>query len=492
VKFNRSITSIVSVILAWVMSCGLLLLMPEKSWADSGVKLSSQIPANPSELSFDDVGEFAWKTFVALNWPANCSDGSSLGNIGEYPTHPRVWEFYDFPKNIFVQPGKEPTSKVVPYQCRALTESTPDPDEADLDEISIYLPGELSNPRSQVLVDRFGNYVINETRMNPVEVDQVVRNQWYSATKLANKKFDNNVSSAGNPFQFLCSVKDKDGTYPTAPLEESPKAPCRTDDTKGQSESDDTSMGAIELKAAWMVLSNPDTSKPSPLPDLSKYYTTRRTFNLTNQDGSITKVENVSVALIGFHIIQKTSKTGWVWSTFEQVDNAPNAKNSNCYKPPRFKEPDYYNLYNPQSNSIPNESLATPPYLWGKKFPYAVTTGNNQQTPSQITRQVCIPQFAADLNRTWQEERLQGSVWQNYQLIGVQWLGSPSTPYPYSQGNLSNQQLINVALEPYPQSKNHDNTGFSCVACHQQAKLPESVYPNKIYSDFSFMMSHAK
>ena len=122
-KFNRPISSIVSVILAWVMSCGLLLLMPESSWANSDppIELSPEIPANPLNLNPKDVGTFAWQTFVALNWPTDCPKSNGLDSNHK----PRAWEFYNYPEEIFVPNGTKPVvhkntgdpPPVIPPQC---------------------------------------------------------------------------------------------------------------------------------------------------------------------------------------------------------------------------------------------------------------------------------------------------------------------------------------------------------------------------------------
>jgi len=539
VKFNRSITSIVSVILAWVMGCGLLLLMPEKSWAESNSapEPSSQIPANPSELVEDAIGNFAWQTFVALNWPTttNCPNFKDLDS-----NHlPRAWEFYNSPEDIFLSDGTDPRNSqgvvppVTPSQC-SRPESTSASMKLRLTEIADHpqfvqpQKGDLldSNdiktdlPSGFALVDRFGNYVINEARMNPAEVGQIINaeNRWYSMHELDSENFNNNVKV--NPFQLLCSSQKKHGVYPTTA---SPKVPCRKDDNIDTSESDDTSMGAIEIKAAWMVL--PDPAKPlpdsvKPLPDQSKYYTTHRTFDVTPSDSKSKPQMSVPVALIGFHILQKTSATGWIWSTFEHIYNAPNSPivNVNCHK---SQTPPYYNLYNPCSENDPTYAKTTNKhsakatqdgsYLWGKDFPYAVTPDKDPQTRSQITRQVTIDHTIASLNRQWQSAlQDQKSVLQNYQLIGVQWLEFPTRPYPDKNGDLNqsplgNLKLINTALEPFPKEtemeaskkKGFENiNGSSCIGCHAFARLPikskKSDDDPIPFSDFSFLMHRAQ
>jgi hypothetical protein len=452
-------------------------------------ELSYNIPVNPSvndRIAYNPetaFGAFAWKAFVALNWPAN-SDGSPLTGktIGEAPDAPRVWEFYQAPEEVFNPKSKQSTGQKV--QNLRLTEINANETLAQLREraLSEYKEGNPSQDLLSIfpdiesadilvegfepLVDRSGNYILNEVRMNPVEVAQINENHWYDAANLQN--FDNQ----DNRFQLMCSAKDSNGIYPYSPFD---KVPC----------SDNKSVGTIELKAAWMVF-------PDPVPDelRSKYYTTTRTFDVETPESTgkeKTKV-TVPVGLVGFHIVQKTSQQGWTWATFEHLNNAPDADN--------LPSDGDYNLYD--SNCKENCEVNTPhvekPYLWRNEFPHAVTkteTGEiKEQTPSQITRLVSIPSIARSLNSKWQEalaEVPNASVWQNYQLVGVQWLNNPYIPYNDDERKITPKQLANVTLEPYVQTS---KLGSSCISCHTFARLP--VSSTIVPADFSFLMERAK
>ena len=446
-------------------------------------RLSSQIPPNPNlstgvnynnEIMF---GEFAWRTFIALNWPADCPSGSLLKEdqiIGQAPDKPRVWEFYNFPGNIFLKDGQDPTikkdgqyftiKKAVPYQCRASTESKP-----DLDEISIYLPGDKPGVRDKVLVDRAGNYVLNEIRMNPVEVNQIVDNKWYSAHKPNEyKDFSKNF-----PVQLKCSSKDKDkdgrdrGSSSTVPCSEYAD-----------------NEGAIELKASWKVLNL--TNREYPIDKPCQYYTTKRTFKVQGKKNPVA----IDVGLVGFHMAIKTSQQGWVWATFEHIKNAPD---DNPKSPPTGS----YNLYDCTVNcekideNTLNKPRATSPYLWGDKFPYAVTDTGEKQNSSQITRLVPITQASHSLNDAWHGAMDKSSIWQNYQLIGTQWLKNPDQPYDIDDRIVQPNQgsdpsmLANVTIEPYVQT---NTDGKSCVTCHTNAIMLNSA----VKSDFSFLLRRAQ
>lgn len=196
--------------------------------------------------------------------------------------------------------------------------------------------------------------------------------------------------------------------------------------------------------------------------------------------------QEVEVGLIGFHIAHKTSEQGWLWSTFEQVDNVPDGTST----------PTNYTLFNPncKENCEENQPYVELPYLWREDAPHAVTKVGDtirNQIPSQIVR---LPEMNGSLNKgtldqlkkqteDWQQalkDVSNSSVWQYYKLIGTEWLESPKVPYNTDDREITPAKppLANVALEPYFQ-------GVSCIACHTSASLP-----NQAYADFSFLMGN--
>ena len=160
---------------------------------------------------------------------------------------------------------------------------------------------------------------MSEARINPVEVDQIVDNGWYSAQNLIDQNFNNDVSMQGNPFELVCSSKEDGGVYPGNPP--TGLAPCRAIGSSSANEP----VGSMELKAAWMVLPPEESLNRSSIDQ--NYYTTSRTLrvNFVNEHGEVEKDKlfTVPVALIGFHIVHKTSAQGWIWATFEHINNAP-------------------------------------------------------------------------------------------------------------------------------------------------------------------------
>lgn len=452
---------------------------------------TNEIPVNPSRTASNcedvNIGYFAWRAFVALNSPTE-------GKIGDAANTPRVWEQYQFPEQVFkpertgTNPlshtlrftefgskfgSKKSTSEFTQLALNLIQQAGGD----GLEEFSTLLLG------LKPLVDRRGNYILNEVRMNPVEAKQILSQGWDSVEGLGS--FANFCKS----FQLMCSARNPGGTYP--PQNSNGKicnnnVPCLV-------EGGNDSVGTMEIKAAWMVLPDSDTPlppdlEPSSLPDPAEYYTTTRVLSVETPDsneGAKHRVVEVPVALVGFHILQKTSQQGWIWSTFEHIDNAPDDRDLPTTK--------HYNLYDPdcRGDCAVNTPLATEPYLWQLDFPHAATENNGTveaQTPSQITRLVPIQNAAKLLNDEWQPAL--PSFWKNYRLIGVQWLRNSYIPYNVTLREVlpKKENLANVTLEPYVQK---EASGSSCIACHTLAKLPLPG-PVSFPADFSFLMRHAK
>ncbi|MBE9229208.1 hypothetical protein IQ264_27775 [Phormidium sp. LEGE 05292] len=484
------------------------------------------IPGNPRTVQEQEINDFSWKTFIALNWPVDCegkplestdplSDRKYPKIIGQAPEAPRRWELYRSPKSVFLPNGTPPPSEPPEVkQClndRAgseieynqnlrLTEAEEFVTAKESGEYKIAsrkdlldadgeLESELTIDGKEVnislssidaankipLVDRQGNYVINEIRLNPVEFNQIVENKWYDATNLVSLWRQN--SDSEKLFQLVCSTGEK-GKY------------CNTNEAEG----------AIEIKAAWRVFDERNNEQ-----EKARYYTTKR--KIVSKKGEILN-EKAELGLIGFHIMHKTSSRGWIWSTFEHIDNA---------SPCDGQKTKDYTLHNNECNTKncqENEPYVKPPYLWdiSNNEPKAVTIEVSQgiavkdQIPSQICRTNKISKFATNLNKKYQNslrEIDESSVWQYYQLIGTQWLEDPDNPYsnfaegetirlrkimPDSEGR---KPLTNVALEPYAQ-------GVSCIVCHTSAHLP--IKDNicqlngdpKNCADFSFLMDNAE
>ncbi|MFB2916922.1 hypothetical protein [Aerosakkonema funiforme] len=491
------------------------------------------ISRNPDPSISDEpkaINDFAWKDFIALNWPVDCQ-GKPLYStdplsgqkypkiIGQAPEAPRRWELYPSPKDVFGLNAETPPSldklpevdrclndragsEIQYNQNLRLTEAEELVTEKESSEYKIAsivglldgngeLKSELNINGNPVkislssidaankipLVDRQGNYVINEIRLNPVEFKQIVEKKWFDASNLLDLK---NSYDGKKLFQLVCSSGS------TLTKEDSDKY-CDTYKDEG----------AIEIKAVWRVFDERNTEE-----EKARYYRTER--KIVSEKGEILE-EQAELGLIGFHIMHKTSSRGWIWSTFEHIDNAP---------PCDVQKTKQYTLYNNECNTKnckENEPYVKPPYLWdiSNKEPKAVTievsegTAVKDQVSSQICRANPISNLATKQNKEWQKSLIaiaESSVWQYYQLIGTQWLLHPEIPYSNQadgkdlrrrQITPNSQPLTNVALEPYAQ-------GVSCIVCHTSARLwktgdfCELNKDPRNCADFSFLMDNAK
>ncbi len=247
-------------------------------------------------------------------------------------------------------------------------------------------------------------------------------------------------------------------------------------------------VGAIEVKAAWMEVDNINS------PKWQRYKLSRATVF----DSASGKLRETAVALVGLHILHKTqNQPTWVWATFEQVDNVPDANN---------ETPPYgYNFYGANCTSrqvtlngggtvtvgcTPNTS---PPYNLSQAAP----------VPIQVTRLNLLDASNAvpinDSMRNYIRKFYPQSVFQYYELVDVIWSNGsqqhPTKPIPVpfplnTAGMASGTPIVaNTTLESYVQNT---NTCFSCHKFSTIAPLPSDSARNNIFGDFSFAISAAQ
>ncbi|HEX7241365.1 MAG TPA: hypothetical protein VF263_13905, partial [Longimicrobiaceae bacterium] len=181
------------------------------------------------------------------------------------------------------------------------------------------------------------------------------------------------------------------------------------------------------------------------------------------------------------HILHKTRNfPSWIWSTFEHVDNAPQClpgQGGACGDSTTFS---FYNsaCTTCQANA-PLSSGSDSTFLWEPTPPYARRYATAGRYGSQITRTQAVYSFTDSTSRAWQQ-RVQGTVWANYRLIGSQWQvrhldvpggGSRNVP----------DTLRNTTLESFI-----PNTS-SCLGCHAFA----SSAAKDSSGDFSFLLGMA-
>jgi hypothetical protein len=374
---------------------------------------------------------FSWQTFVALNWPADAS-GNPIGtSINGAPEAARVWEHYKDPAEVF----GHPTPGLVLALGAAMQtgqkffymdSKAPHP---LLSGQSVDMRG-FKEADGHPLIDRNLNFALYEIKMNPVESSYV-------------------IDSSLTTLQGIYSYARFNGNAIHLPASDSLK----------------NNPGSMEIKASWRILI------PAMGDDTSRYYCRTATIFIDAAHSRNHKpliIPNVKVGLVGMHIIRKTKSvsTNEIWTTFEHVDNTPdNAQEAQASNK-------HWSFYNPNClNCTPNIPPDTVPgdngqYIWDTAMPYALkyaVPSPGQSPPgtygTQAIRVYPVYKYTEMINRLWQE-KLKGSVWANYRLIGSQWRQAEVFPEPTAPNFLAN-----TTLETFIQSD------ASCISCHSFATV---------------------
>lgn len=368
----------------------------------------------PPEQGLFDI--FSWQSFAALNCQANPNAPPPKDPADH---NPRVWETFVDALDLYGVPDKTLAS----YQAKT---NTVGGKVLRLSAKNVHFRGgdlEFLEATGYPLIDKNLNFVVYEVRINPIEAEYVT---------------SHGLNTYNGQKKFFQNPKNKVSFPP----------------------------GSIEIKAAWRLL---DATKGD---DLSKFYTRKASIYM---EGKFTEhhqplyVPNVTVGLVGLHIIRKTTNfSQWVWGTFEQVGN-----DLGQYDP--YKNNSFFNA---ECNSCPINSPPTllqqqNKYKWALTPPYAIKyvySFGKKQFGTQVVRVSDIFPETAALNQQWQASQgIAGTVWQNYQLIGTQWEAF-NFKFP--------KILANTTMETYNQASS------SCIDCHHFATTSFGDQP----ADFSFMM----
>ena len=405
-------------------------------------------PTVPGDLLFfssqDDVDCFAWSEFVALNWPTSGGFGDSLD------TSPVQWETYMPGDVLYSKDGTAPPpwgSTLVPRAFAAQASLLRLPEKTkilhfstkfeDISAGSIRFSTGQAAPQDgpNWLGAQNGTNVWYEILVNKDIYDYVVRTHFYDARA--------QVDSArkGIPVNFPAGMYNSNVT------------------------------GAIELKAAWMEVTDPAN------PKWKRYKLSKAEV----QDANTGQLRAVTVALVGLHILHKTAnQKTWVWATFEQVDNVPDATR---------KKGDF-NFYNDHCDTCRSNVPPT----------YYLRAGGPKPVPIQITRVYPLDTTAVHYNKVMQTaiaDRYPHSVWQYYELVDALWNNGSqpvtndtlSAPFPMNNPAMAPSTVYhpvaNTTMESYIQQ-------LTCTGCHTGARIaPVPGDTMKTFSDFSFLIGTA-
>jgi hypothetical protein len=464
----------------------------------------------------EQIYEFAWDSFIALNWPYLVkTQRGGLGLRGQPDTRARgvpifspnnpsntspfvVWETYMNPGDMFIDnpdPDNYPviwsTPNFLDIESR-LRELQP-PSYNGQFAPGINQPYTHANVPTGPVVDQNKNYLRYEVTMNQTYFSYVATFKYFSADvqkRVVQNYIDyawahNEPPPPGNPDYFQ-------------PLPVGTESYVLAQPNYAQ-------QGLIEVKAAWKVLKT--TGRHQDIPE--RYL--RRLMRIPLPNGTyVTKL----MGLVGFHI-HCVTPFGHLPSTFEQVDNVeliqqpddplplPETPSLNpghgfqqtlqkIVNPLRHARSAQIPL-NPDSAQYPNgyevNGLTGQPGI----IPKAFTVGDplppvDRRPTVNVSRAAPIPEPVQEVNRRYQA-KLKDSVLRYYQLVGAQNAsGTQNNPYvepnqPYLGPGIPNYDLgpgipgaqysnttnlINTTLESYTQP------GFSCARCHINA-FPQGV-----------------
>ncbi|QOG01169.1 hypothetical protein [Flavobacterium sp. MDT1-60] len=393
---------------------------------------------------------FAWTNFLALNWnssntrgiPDSTRTASSYGVPGDFS--PTVWESYLNIDDVFTDHGPLPwinnnLKRNSFVKKMTLLNKVGHIQERVNKKILKAAGGsveELFQAKGAWLTDQKGNLVWYEVKINLDEYNFIANNKLYDPiNQVSYAAANNGLWLPGGPSVY-------------------------------------GNQGAMELKAAWKVVSAKDLDSVKPYYKISKAMVPEVLGFDKNKNLILGEYSMQYLALVGLHIIRKTDLAHqFVWMTFEHVDNAPTEGEVDPKKT--------YSFFNKASTAVPNQS---PDVVIG-----------NLKNPVQVTRIAsnALNQDIKALNAYVQNLIRQSnpnSVWQYYQLVNVQWPQSAVTDQanhqgkiPLDEGGITPTNIANVTLETYAQED-------YCMSCHKFA----SVNNSKFATGYSFIFSNAK
>jgi hypothetical protein len=441
---------------------------PPQDFPTPPTKITSALATIPADSTGiptqSNFNLYSWLTFVALNWPASSTTCTANVNQSILSSQgPVVWETYLTDSDVFVTPPAKPSS-----WCPQTTSASRSPLLARLasplrrlvqartvrkilvrqskasDSLNANFPG-IEEAVGGVLTDQNGRFVRYEITINADEYGYLTdpnNNLW---NKAGQDSFTQTITFPNGP-----------GTY--------------------------GSVGAIEIKAAWKVLSQREI-------DSKRFYTTRAiVFN--DDAGNPSPGRNpVTLGLVGLHMTHKTrQQPTWIWSTFEHVDNLKPPPGS-----PFGRKASFFNPGCPPATCPANAQTAAPPYT------ELNPNGTPINKPVQVMRINPVGDSSADsLNKTFRT-LLQGSVWANYELISTQWVGEAGTlPKPSFLANMVLETFMQMPKPPSDGPIPYPSPGYnpfaqgvassSCLKCHSVA----TTASGKAKADFSFLLGEAK
>lgn len=392
-------------------------------------------PTIPAEVEFEEqedeeknrpfIDDFAWRNFIALNWPADENQrgvphptkkfGDTSGpvlwgswkSVGElFPADPvkdppTPWESFDA---LLAAPrvGKDRKREVVPFKNLPAREAGKTKVLArlsKLEDINQAGLGDLEFP----LVAQNRSFVRYEIRVNRLEYDFVRDRQLYLRKNLP---------------------------QPETPLEFPDQS--------------------VTVKAAWRELPDDESVR-------QRFYSVRAKVVDWGKDGTPVLTDR-TVGLVGLHVVHKTPKRrNWAWATFEHVDNTERSPGG--ISPPSFNSKDEGMKFTDPGTNVNPKKIEV-----GKPIP-------KDPQPVEVARKTPVHPTTEKINDAYRgHAQIKGTVWRNYRLVVTQWPSPPGDGPPSARFPKNN--VANVTMETYHQ-------GSGCMNCHAvTASVKFVFYPD--------------
>lgn len=400
------------------------------------------VPAG-TNASIQDLAVFAWREFVALNWPSVDPATTGLrgtpdtnanfvsikkGTDGSFPL--LVWHTYQHKNELFPMDGKTNASfdsKKPVYKYNYAM-----PIKAGANNPSFSLFNNLDETTQIGLCTMYAHNTIRiayEAKVNRAVFDYANNSKLTACTPAGNcptltaalMNTKTNLAKYGG----ICTTS-KDAQVPVVTL------PCGDASVAGEA-----GEGAIEIKAAWREL--------TPQELASGRFFTRKVIFYTGQQFGQLQYQNAVWGLVALHIIHKTkSFPTFVFASWEQIDNYNDQTNQNTQN---------LKFHNISGSPLPPD------------IPVARAHPIHSQIPP-VNNAVHAAFKAKD----------PATIWQYYKLIGVQ--GMPLTGPPPAGApidDLSYYYLANIVVETNQTLQNF----FGAVNATTGTTIPfKNVYLN--------------
>jgi hypothetical protein len=418
---------------------------------------------------------FSWRTFIALNSPA---DRTGLTIEQSRPDTPTQWEdMKNFKQllDVMLAPGQTP-------QWPATEE------EREKEKQRLLPPACVSQYKTGMMVIK----MIEETYNQPFKTGPLIDQSGHYAL------FDILMNKAMFDYISNNHLFSRDGQR------EQIRSGLAIDFPSGQNPNPAKQIagdaGAIMVKVSWKIL-NPEEIQSR------KFHTVNALVQMPQPSDPSVKAPCLpeTLGLIGFHVVHKTvGRPQWIWTSFEHVDNVPEQQEVDAGALSH-----QYSFFDRSCSADKCPPNQTPPWPWEPDPARELKFHGSFN--SQITRVTALTDATVEINTAFQK-LLKNTVWEHYMLISTQWpsnfactrLRSSSPTFPNTDFQKQPDMtcapaptfLANSTLETYSQG-DVPLASSSCIGCHGNATDYQNApaNPNALHfnqSDFTFMLEKAQ